>query len=274
MADANNAVTESNEGNNERTETINVANCPPNAPTLSGPTTGTVGQTYNFTASAADPDGDDVKYGFDWGDDTSYTTNYVSSGTSQTVSHSWSEAGVYNVCVIAGDSDVWSEPTCQAINISEGEPPEQEISADFSFCLKQDTTSTVKFTDTSTDSLGTIDSWQWDFGDGETSTAWNPVHTYNEEGVYVATLTVTDNDGATASRSLRIQVIGPADVLLVDDDGGGDYESYFVNALQANGISYQVWDVANDGPVPSLTCLLYTSPSPRDLSTSRMPSSA
>ena len=195
MADANNAVTESNEGNNERTETINVANCPPNAPTLSGPTTGTVGQTYNFTASAADPDGDDVKYGFDWGDDTSYTTNYVSSGTSQTASHSWSEAGVYNVCVIAGDSDVWSEPTCQAINISEGEPPEQGISADFSFCLKQNTTSTVKFTDLSTDLLGTIDSWQWDFGDEGSSSEQNPEHVYSSYSGLSTVFSDDFNDG-------------------------------------------------------------------------------
>jgi len=195
VADANNAVAESNEGNNERAETINVANCPPNAPTLSGPTTGTVGQTYNFTASATDPDGDDVKYGFDWGDDTSYTTNYVSSGTSQTASHSWSEAGVYNVCVVAGDSDVWSESTCQAINISEGEPPEQGISADFSFCLKQDTTSTVKFTDLSTDSLGTIDSWQWDFGDGGSSSEQNPEHTYSSASGLTTVFSDDFNDG-------------------------------------------------------------------------------
>ena len=37
----------------------------------------------------------------------------------------------------------------------------------------------------------------------------------------------------------------------------------------ANTVHYQMFDT-----VPQYVCLLYTSPSPRDLSTSRMPSSA
>jgi len=40
-------------------------------------------------------------------------------------------------------------------------------------------------------------SYEWDFGDGETSTEVNPTHTYNEVGEYEATLTVTDEAGQT-----------------------------------------------------------------------------
>lgn len=43
--------------------------------------------------------------------------------------------------------------------------------------------------------------YQWDFGDGSTSTQHNPTHIYTKEGVYTYTLTVTDNASATASRS-------------------------------------------------------------------------
>ncbi|MGD8474859.1 MAG: C1 family peptidase [Anaerolineae bacterium] len=66
--------------------------------------------------------------------------------------------------------------------------------ADFSF-----TTSglTVDFTDESTDSDGTITAWNWDFGDGNTSTAQNPLHTYAADGIYNVSLTVTDNEAAT-----------------------------------------------------------------------------
>ena len=52
------------------------------------------------------------------------------------------------------------------------------------------------FTDQSTDD-GTIVSWAWTFGDGGTSTAQNPSHTYAAPGVYTVHLTVTDNTGAT-----------------------------------------------------------------------------
>ena len=38
--------------------------------------------------------------------------------------------------------------------------------------------------------------WSWDFGDGNTSTEQNPIHTYNAAGQYEVILTVTDS-GAT-----------------------------------------------------------------------------
>ena len=66
--------------------------------------------------------------------------------------------------------------------------------------------STVAFSDASTDSDGTIVARQWIFGDGATSTATNPSHSYAANGTYTVTLTVTDDDGATASRSNVVTV--------------------------------------------------------------------
>ena len=52
---------------------------------------------------------------------------------------------------------------------------------------------TVQFTDLSS---GQVDSWSWDFGDGETSTEQNPEHTYNAAGTYTVSLTVTGGAGS------------------------------------------------------------------------------
>ena len=49
-------------------------------------------------------------------------------------------------------------------------------------------------------------SYSWAFGDGSTSTAQNPSHTYSSAGTYTATLTVTDSAGHTATSSVSISV--------------------------------------------------------------------
>ena len=65
---------------------------------------------------------------------------------------------------------------------------------------------TATFTDTSTDSDGTIASRSWRFGDGTTGTGSPVSRAYATAGTYTVTLTVTDNGGATASTSRSVTV--------------------------------------------------------------------
>jgi len=51
----------------------------------------------------------------------------------------------------------------------------------------------------SSDSDGQIVSWAWDFGDGNSAAGETVTHAYTESGEYTVTLTVTDNDGLSAS---------------------------------------------------------------------------
>lgn len=57
---------------------------------------------------------------------------------------------------------------------------------------------TIRFFDMSRGSPG---SWEWDFGDGTNSSEQNPVHTYQQRGIYNVTLVVTRDDGS--HRELR-----------------------------------------------------------------------
>lgn len=67
-------------------------------------------------------------------------------------------------------------------------------------------TDIIHFIDTSTDVDGTIVSWLWDFGDGNTSTEQNPAHKYANNGEYRINLTVWDNIGANNTAHQRIVV--------------------------------------------------------------------
>ncbi|MFF8817364.1 collagenase [Leucobacter sp. NPDC015123] len=66
----------------------------------------------------------------------------------------------------------------------------------------------VTLTDGSTDADGSIASWAWEFGNGETSTEQSPVVTYAAAGEFTVKLTVTDNKGATASATRKVTVVG------------------------------------------------------------------
>lgn len=87
----------------------------------------------------------------------------------------------------------------------------------------------------STDTDGTIASYEWDFTSDGTADAMSAdaTFTYDTTGSFTATLTVTDNDGATDSATIDIQVdrrpekiafigteaIVNADLFVVNDDG-------------------------------------------------------
>ena len=63
----------------------------------------------------------------------------------------------------------------------------------------------VNFTDLSTTPVGTIVNWEWDFGDGATSSAQSPSHTYSNTGFYTVTLKVTSSTGCTQN-NIKSQV--------------------------------------------------------------------
>ncbi|WP_324027975.1 PKD domain-containing protein [Maribacter sp. BPC-D8] len=75
----------------------------------------------------------------------------------------------------------------------------------------------VNFTGSESSDDESVDLFEWDFGDGNSSTEADPSYTYTEIGVYTATLVVTDNDGQTGTKTIEITVTG-GDVNNVADE--------------------------------------------------------
>lgn len=81
------------------------SNAAPSIPVLGGPATGTTSIAYDFTATATDPEGDQVRFGFDWDSDgTIEYTGFGASGSNPTISHAWSTAGAKTFKAFAEDS--------------------------------------------------------------------------------------------------------------------------------------------------------------------------
>jgi len=105
--------------------------------------------------------------------------------------HVYQNPGVYTVGLLvvewSGLGDI--EEKQDYIVVSGGGPPTCDFSAD---PTAGEAPLEVQFTDEST---GTITSWMWNFGDAETSSDQNPVHTYQNPGVYTVVLQVSGPDG-------------------------------------------------------------------------------
>lgn len=71
---------------------------------------------------------------------------------------------------------------------------------------------TLQFTDKS---LAAPDSWVWDFGDGNTSTQQNPIHSYTTAGDYFVRLTATKGGTAVVSADVSIRVNGEGNPFFV-----------------------------------------------------------
>lgn len=65
---------------------------------------------------------------------------------------------------------------------------------------------TTEFLEQSTIVSGSIANWNWDLGDGSSSTDRAPTHTYSNPGIYDVTLTLTSDSGCTSALTLPIEV--------------------------------------------------------------------
>jgi hypothetical protein len=84
-------------------ETYGRENLPPLETTITGPSSGKPGESYDYTFNAMDSDADDLRYIIDWGDTATDTTDYYESGTDVIVSHTWSAGGSFTITAKAED---------------------------------------------------------------------------------------------------------------------------------------------------------------------------
>lgn len=157
------------------------------------------GATVEFTdESTTDGTHPIQQWTWDFGDGSTQTF------TAPPFSHTYTKAGVYNVRLTVRDSRgcTHSRTMNQVVTISL--PEVQFSSPDLVSCVGKP----IRFTNQSKSNAGT---YSWDFGDGNTSTAEQPVHRYTAEGIYTVKLTVRDMYGCENSftRPQYIKIANP-----------------------------------------------------------------
>ncbi|MEA2464661.1 MAG: hypothetical protein QOJ98_2408 [Acidobacteriota bacterium] len=134
------------------------------------------GKQVNFVDQST---GNPTRWSWEFGDG-------ASSGAQHPV-HTYAAAGTYTVTLTV-INDAGSNETSQAVKIEAAPPVAKfkcEVAGFQATCADQST--------------GNPASWLWEFGDGDTSTEQNPVHTYSVAGNYTVKLTVTNADGSNSA---------------------------------------------------------------------------
>ncbi|MEM6628567.1 MAG: PKD domain-containing protein, partial [Bacteroidota bacterium] len=183
--------------------TVNAQNLPPKPTFSATPLTGAAPLDVAFDAALSnDPDGTIASYLWKFGDD--------STGTGVTINHIYANEGTYTAVLVVTDDQGLSDSATVDITVStSNRPPTARFSVD---TLAGESPLTIFFDATaSADTGGTINSYEWIFGDGGTGNGDTISYTYVAGGIFFPRLVVTDNDGATDTVSKVIFVQNPGD---------------------------------------------------------------
>ena len=200
-------------------------------------TSGMAPMEISFDASASvDEDGSIVSYEWDFGDG--------SFAADERTTHTYDIPGVYTVSLTVTDNKEATASTAQTITITgnvvpvagftatptQGEIP-LEVTLDASASVDED---------------GSIVSYEWDFGDGESEVGVKVSHTYHEIGEYMVRLIVIDDKNGAGSAIETIQTTYTLPVamlaampvsgiapLKVEFDGSASWDPYgYISSFQ------------------------------------------
>ncbi|MGB3773708.1 MAG: PKD domain-containing protein, partial [Leeuwenhoekiella sp.] len=159
----------------------------PQAIATATPLSGSAPLEVSFTGSNSTDDKQVVSY--------LWTFRDGETSTAQNPTHTFTQSGDFDVTLQVSDAEGLTSTATVTISVAGVNQPPVAI-ADAA-PRRGPAPLPVNFTGSNSSDDSNIVSYSWIFGDGSTSTAANPEHTYTAPGTYLANLTVTDENGQT-----------------------------------------------------------------------------
>jgi len=164
-----------------------------------GPYSGSVAMPVTFNAAgSADTDGSIVLYYWYFGDGS------IATGASAT--HGYSSAGTFDVTLTVTDNEGLSDTATTTATIANlAQLPVADPGGPYSGFVNEAVS--LDGGGSADPDGGAIQSWSWDFGDGNVGTGRTATHTYLTAGTYTVLLTVTDDEGQVSVEAMTTATI-------------------------------------------------------------------
>ena len=180
-------------------------------------------------SGSTDADGSLDTWSWDFGDG--------SSASGVLVDHTFDAPGTYVVTLTVTDNDALSDSDSLSILVLNQAP----VAVAYADVTTGTAPMTINFSGGDSydqDSFGSIAAYSWDFGDGNSSSEANPSHLFISGSQTDATLTVTDNLGATASTTVALDIAAPPFVdqyATAEQFGSGTVSGTYLDVQDADG---------------------------------------
>ena len=239
------------------------SNQSPIASFIATPMSGVAPLEVSFNASNSyDSDGTIINYAWNFKDGN--------TGNGKAINHTFSSIGSYNIELTVTDDNGAIDLIAKTITVTESS--NQSPTASFTANPTSGVAPLVVSFNAlnSSDSDGTIISYQWDFKDGNTGNGLTINHTFSSTGSYNVGLIVIDNKGASSSITKTITVTSgsEADFVICENLLRGMYAALsnqnYAQALsycKSGGITYNyiydLWSIALEYPEFYMTYQIY-----------------